>query len=188
MDGKPLRLRRPIDAMNAGISYVPENRAADAAFLDLEVFHNIAAASIPRYWQRFRIASRKMRRDGRKAMSEFLVKAPAEDVLLSTLSGGNQQKVIVARWLRREPIVLLLDEPTQGVDVGARAEIYTLLRRAVAGGASAIIVASDLEELSHVCDRALVMRNGRLVAEVPREEMSAELLTQLAYKQGEDQP
>jgi ribose transport system ATP-binding protein len=100
---------------------------------------------------------------------------------LNTLSGGNQQKVIMARWLRREPRLLLLDEPTQGVDVGARADIYRAVRDAVAKGASALVVASDFEELAHVVDRAIVLRDGRVVAQVTREHLNAHRLTELSY-------
>jgi ribose transport system ATP-binding protein len=109
------------------------------------------------------------------------VKAASPDVPLSSLSGGNQQKVILARWLRREPRVLLLDEPTQGVDVGARAEIYQLVRAAVEGGAAVLVVSSDPEELVGVCDRVVVLAGGRLVADVPKTELDAARLTDLAY-------
>jgi ribose transport system ATP-binding protein len=87
----------------------------------------------------------------------------------------------MARWMRRSPRLLLLDEPTQGVDVGARADIYNLIRDAVAKGASALIVASDFEELSHVVDRAIVLRNGRVVADVPRDQLNPHRLTELSY-------
>jgi ribose transport system ATP-binding protein len=177
-----MRPRRPADAMAAGIAFVPENRAEDAAMVDMSVNANISAATVANYWSWKRpwIASRRMRKDAEGSMEEFLVKAASEEALLSTLSGGNQQKVVLARWLRRDPRLLLLDEPTQGVDVGARAEIYALVRDAVAAGASALIVASDFEELAHVCDRVLVLSRGRITGEVRPPQLDADYLMQAA--------
>ncbi|MCW2608709.1 MAG: hypothetical protein JWO60_3402, partial [Frankiales bacterium] len=97
---------------------------------------------------------------------------------VETLSGGNAQKVVLARWLRRKPKVLLLDEPTQGVDIGARAEIYALVREATRNGTSVVLVASDPEEMAHACDRVLVLRNGRIAADV-RTPLEAHRLTEL---------
>jgi ribose transport system ATP-binding protein len=183
-DDEPLRVRRPADAMAAGIAFVPENRAEDAAMVEMSVDANISAATVRDYWSWRRpwISSRRMRRDARASMDEFLVKAASEESLLSTLSGGNQQKVILARWLRRHPRLLLLDEPTQGVDVGARAEIYGLIRDAVAEGASALIVASDFEELTHVCDRVLVLAGGRVTGEVRPPHLTADFLMAAANR------
>lgn len=182
LDGKPIRLRRPSDAMAAGVAFVPENRAEDAAMIDMSVNANISAASFRNYWSWRRpwIARRRMRVEAKESMGEFLVKAASEESLLATLSGGNQQKVVLARWLRRSPGLLLLDEPTQGVDVGARGEIYALVRKAVSEGASAIIVASDFEELAHVCDRVLVLSRGRVTGEVRPPHLNADYLMQAA--------
>jgi ribose transport system ATP-binding protein len=168
------------DAMALGVAYVPENRIVDAAFPDLPVYENISVASLPKYWTRGKIANRRLRSDARVAMQEFLVKAASGDVMFSTLSGGNQQKVILARWLTRKPSLLLLDEPTQGVDVGARSEIYSLVRKAVADGASALLVASDFEELAHVADRVIVLNGGRIAGEVNPPDLTAERLMQVA--------
>jgi ribose transport system ATP-binding protein len=178
VEGQGVRLSRPADAMKVGIAMVPENRAEDAAMQDLSVNANVSVATVDGYWSWKRpwIASRRMRRDAESSMQEFLVKAASDDALLSTLSGGNQQKVVLARWLRRKPRLLLLDEPTQGVDVGARAEIYGLVKAAVAEGASALIVASDFEELAHVSDRVLILAGGRLAGEVRPPDLSAESL------------
>jgi ribose transport system ATP-binding protein len=126
---------------------------------------------------------RTMRKDGNQLASDYGVKTASVSSPLNTLSGGNQQKVIMARWLRREPTLLLLDEPTQGVDVGARADIYSVIRNAVANGAAAVIVASDFEELAHVVDRAIVLREGRVVAEVAPADLTAHRLIELSYAQ-----
>jgi ribose transport system ATP-binding protein len=180
LEGEPLRLRRASDAMNVGFAFVPENRAEDAAMLDMSVNANVSAASVGDYWSWRRpwIASRRMQRDAEQSISEFLVKTASDQSLLSSLSGGNQQKVILARWLRSGPRLLLLDEPTQGVDIGARAEIYGLIRDAVSGGASALIVASDFEELAQISDRVLILSAGRLAGEIKPPHITAENLMQ----------
>ncbi len=184
LEGEAMKLRRPSDAMAAGVAFVPENRAEDAAMADLSVSWNVSSATVSNYWSWKRpwIASRRMRRDAERSIEEFLVKTASDDSLMSSLSGGNQQKVILARWLCRDPRLLLLDEPTQGVDVGARAEIYGLIRNAVAAGASALIVASDFEELAHVADRVLVLAQGRIVGEVNPPDLTVERLMQVANK------
>ncbi len=184
LEGKPVNLRRPSDAMAAGLAFVPENRAEDAAMADLSVSWNVSSATVSDYWSWNRpwIASRRMRRDADRSIEEFLVKTASDESLMSSLSGGNQQKVVLARWLCREPRILLLDEPTQGVDIGARSEIYGLIRSAVTEGASALIVASDFEELAHVADRVLVLSQGRIVGEVKPPDLTAEKLMQVANK------
>jgi ribose transport system ATP-binding protein len=179
--GKPYRPRSPLDAMRRGVAYIPEDRAAAAAFLDMGIDQNLSIARLNEYWRGVRLSSRRERSHARDAITAFGIRASSERAPLSTLSGGNQQKVILARWLRRNPRLLLLDEPTQGVDVGARAEIYELIRQAVEGGASAIVVSSDFEELAHVCDRVVVLRGGAIVAEVVPPELDSHRLTQLAY-------
>jgi ribose transport system ATP-binding protein len=100
---------------------------------------------------------------------------------MGTLSGGNQQKAILARWLSRRPRILLLDDPTQGVDVGARADIYSLIRQSVAEGCSAILVTSDFEELAHLSDRVVVLVNGQITSELHSPDIDAARLTELAF-------
>jgi ribose transport system ATP-binding protein len=181
MNGRPVRFAHPKDAMEAGIAYVPEDRPADAAFADLSVRENLSAADVSQYFRGLRLRHRVERSDAQRSIRDFLVKTPTDAAPMATLSGGNQQKVILARWLRLKPSILLLDEPTQGVDVNARAEIYTLVRAAVEAGAAVIVVTSDFDELAHVCDRALVLRQGRVVAELLPPHITSDRLTELAY-------
>jgi ribose transport system ATP-binding protein len=182
--GSPVSFRRPIDAISAGVVMVPENRLQDAAFADLSVDMNGAMSVIGRYWNGGRLRSGRIRSDGRDLIGEFGVKASSGRAPMSSLSGGNQQKVVMARWMRRAPRVLLLDEPTQGVDVGARADIYGLVRAATDAGAGAIVVASDFEELALVADRVIVLRRGRVVAEVTGSDITAHRLTELSIADG----
>jgi ribose transport system ATP-binding protein len=170
----------PHQAMAAGIAFVPEDRQRDAAFAELSVGENLAVTVIPQYWRGGFLRSGRERRDAADLFDQFLITAQSEEAPLSSLSGGNQQKVGLARWLRRLPRLLLLDEPTQGVDVGARAEIYDLVHRAVSDGAAALIASSDFEELAQVCDRVLVLWKGRVVAELASEALSAETITRAA--------
>jgi ribose transport system ATP-binding protein len=182
LEGERYAPKRPLDAMRAGIALVPEDRAGDAAFTDLSLAANVSMANVSDYWKAGVLRDRRMRRDARALMAEHFVKFGTADAPLQTLSGGNQQKVILARWLRRRPRLMLLDEPTQGVDVGARTEIYGLVRRAVADGASAIVVASDVEELSHVCDRVLFLAHGSINGELSAGALQPDRLIQKIFQ------
>jgi ribose transport system ATP-binding protein len=181
--GKPVSFRSIGAAMRAGVAYVPEDRAADAAFEDLTVTDNIAAARVRHYFRGGWLGNRAANRDARDCIGRFGIRAESERQLMSTLSGGNQQKAVLARWLECQPAVLLLDEPTQGVDVGARSDIYQLVNEAVAQGCAVIVVTSDFEELSHVSHRVLVLAAGRCVAEVRPPNLDAVRLTQLSFAQ-----
>ena len=128
LDGTPVCFRTPKDGLNAGLAFVPEDRGGDAVFSDMSVLANLSASVVGSYWSAGRFRKRRERSDGGAVVDAFRVRTQTLDQPLSTLSGGNQQKVVLARWLRRSPRLLLLDEPTQGVDVGARADIYELIR------------------------------------------------------------
>jgi len=180
LEGKEVRFKRARDAMAAGVAFVPEDRV-DSVFIDETVTENIFATDISRYWKKGTLRRGMMRSYARQLVETFSIKTNSESNLLATLSGGNQQKVIVSRWLKREPRLLLLDEPTQGVDVGARADIYRFVKDAVANGAAALVVASDFEELAHVVDRAVVLQEGHIAAEIDREHLSAGVLMELIY-------
>lgn len=181
LDGGSVSVSSTRQAMRAGIAYIPEDRASDACFGELSVAENLAMATASRHFRRGYIDRRREASAHRQLMADYRVKAASPKAPLATLSGGNQQKVILARWLRREPRLLLLDEPTQGVDVGARAEIWQLVRAAVDRGACALVVTSDLEEMATFCDRALVMRSGRIVGEVAPDEMTDHNLQRYAF-------
>jgi ribose transport system ATP-binding protein len=178
VDGHEVRFKDVDEAMVAGLAFVPEDRW-ESAFGDLNVRENLSAADIGQYWKLLRFHHRAEARDARRSIGEFSIKASNDSQSFATLSGGNQQKVILARWLRRRPKLLLLDEPTQGVDINARSEIYGMIRKAVGRGTSVIVVTSDLEELARVVDRAVVLRDGHIVAEVRPPELSPARLTEL---------
>jgi ribose transport system ATP-binding protein len=177
--GAVVQFGSPADGMRSGVAYVPEDRATEAAFADLDVNENLWLATSGEYFRRGRLRHAAERESSKGLISEYLIKAESERAPLSSLSGGNQQKVVLARWLRRSPRLLLLDEPTQGVDIGARLEIWDIVRVAVDGGMGAVVVSSDLEELSRVCDRVLIMRQGCVVGEVKGDAMGQKELEHL---------
>jgi len=180
VDGELRPVHSPPAAMAAGLAYVPEDRQKDAAFPELSVGENLSLTVVPDYWHRGVLNRRRERRDALGLFDSFLITAASEEAPLRSLSGGNQQKVVLARWLRRAPRILLLDEPTQGVDVGARAEIYELVHRAVAAGAAALVASSDFEELARLCDRVIVLRKGAAVAELTGEGLDADRIARVA--------
>ena len=187
LDGRAFTPSSASDAMAAGVAYVPEDREIDAVFPDLSLRLNLSAADITRYSRLGRIRRRYERAEAAASMTAFCVRASGTEALMSSLSGGNQQKVILARWLRRKPRLLLLDEPTQGVDVGARADAYRLIRTAVDEGAAAILVSSDFEELAEMSDRVVILCDGRVTAEIRGSNITRHRLTELVFLAGEAQ-
>jgi ribose transport system ATP-binding protein len=181
LDGRPLSPHSVSRAIKAGLSYVPEDRASQAAFLNLGIPENLSASDPSHYFRRLRFRHRTERSDAAATIARFGIRAPAVRAPLSALSGGNQQKVMLARWLQRTPRVLLLDEPTQGVDVGARADIYSHIRQAVAGGAGAIVASSDFDELLLLANRVLVLGGGRVVADAPAASIDRHWLAERVY-------
>ncbi len=181
VDGTPLQGGSIAAAMRAGVAYVPEDRGADAAFPDLSVRENLSMAHLTRYRRAVGYAHGTERSDARADISRFGIRSAGDTALLSSLSGGNQQKVILARWLRRRPKVLLLDEPTQGVDVGARVDVWAAIGDAVQSGVAVVVASSDFEELATVADRVLVLRDGRVVTELTGEGLDPHRVTQAVY-------
>ncbi|WP_347350589.1 sugar ABC transporter ATP-binding protein [Intrasporangium sp.] len=169
-----VELTSPADGIRHGIAFVPENRPKDAVFPDLSVAENLTIGHLRPFVSLGSVRHRAVRRAGREAIVEYSVKAASEQVPIGSLSGGNQQKISVARWLATPPTVLLLDEPTQGVDVGARSEIWDIVRQAAAQGTAVLVVSSDLEELVYLSHRLVIMRDGRLVGSLASQGLSPE--------------
>ena len=183
LHGRDANFRTMDQAIDAGVVLIPEDRSRSAAFLDMSVDENLNVSVLGRYWKGLGFRRTQMRVDAGALLTKFRIKAPSGAAYMRTLSGGNQQKTIIARWLRLDTRLLLLDEPSQGVDVGARADIYAAVRSVTAAGGAAIVVTSDLEELAQFVDRAIVLRNGRLIAHVPNEELTAYRLNELVHMQ-----
>jgi ABC-type sugar transport system ATPase subunit len=178
VDGRAVRFRSPRDAARAGVVLVPEDRQRQGLCFNLSVRHNLL---LPRA-EAFRHLV--IRRDEREAASALLktwrIRAASIDALPDALSGGNQQKVVVAKWLALRPRVLLLDEPTKGVDVAAKFEIHALIREAAAGGAACLVVSSDLPEILALADRIVVIREGRVRGELSAASADEESVMRLA--------
>jgi ribose transport system ATP-binding protein len=153
------------------VGLAPEERKSQGLLLDQAVYRNITVSSLPRF-SRFGMLDRRAERRRAQVLTESLdVRPQGVDRMVRLLSGGNQQKVVLARWLLRECRVLLLDEPTRGVDVGARSEIYTLVRSLADSGVAVVVVSSEVEEVLGLADRVLVVREGRIVHEGPATEL-----------------
>lgn len=172
------------DAMHHGVAYIPEDRAQHGLFHGMSVYENLSIVTTTDYWKLGRLDRRSEHRDAKGLMKQFAVRAPSGGAPVGALSGGNQQKVVLARWLRRPIKLLLLDEPTQGVDVGARADIFKAVNRAAQEGSAVLMVSSELEELTLVCDRILIMSKGSIVNEVDNEELDVVELEQIVHQGG----
>ncbi|WP_322779592.1 sugar ABC transporter ATP-binding protein [Frankia sp. Cas4] len=178
--GKAVPQLRPDLAMRSGMGLVPAERHANAAFLDADLQENVVVASPTAFSRRGLLRRGSERSDVARWLDRLNVAPAGAERAMSTLSGGNQQKVVLARWLRREPRVLVLDEPTQGVDIGAKAEIHALVDRAAADGAAVVVVSTDHDELARLCGRVLVLAGGRVVDELHRADLHADRITAAA--------
>jgi ABC-type sugar transport system ATPase subunit len=163
--GAVVRLRNPRQAARAGIALVPEERQRQGLFFNLSVRHNLMLPARTAEG-RTTIAGADERRESDELLAAWRIKAASRDVAPDSLSGGNQQKVVLAKWLATRPKVLLLDEPTKGVDVGAKFEIHEIIRRQAAQGLACLVVSSDLPEVLALCHRILVMHEGHMQGEV----------------------
>jgi ribose transport system ATP-binding protein len=181
LGGRPFRPAAPSEAIGAGVAYLPPDRAIEAEFPAMSLRANLTAGGIARYFRGRRLRHDAERSDARTLIKRFFIRATSTEQTMSTLSGGNQQKTVLARCLRDRPKLLLLDEPTQGVDVHARVEIHKLLREAAQEGTTIVVVSSDFEELAALCDRVVAMVRGRIVGEVRPPALDSHRLTELAH-------
>ncbi len=181
LDGEHIRVRTPRDAIRAGFALVPEDRKAEGLILPFALSQNVALSTLHRLaWLRTFMSPKRISALARKAVADLRIRTPGVHQAVRNLSGGNQQKVVLARAMTTGPRVFLLDEPTRGIDIGAKVEVYTLIGRLAAGGAGILVVSSELLELLGVCDRILVVRTGRIVGEVERRDFSQERVIALA--------
>src|SRR4029450_10716001 len=165
MEGKPLRTGHPRAAIRRGLGLAPEDRKSQALVLDWGQVKNVTVSDLARF-SRVLLDVRREREAARKQLRALKTVPDDPDRVVRLLSGGNQQKVVLARWLLRQWRVLLLGQPPRGVDVATKAEIYRIISELAAAGLGVLVVSSELEELAHICTRVLVMREGEIVAEV----------------------
>ncbi len=182
LDGKPCRNKSAQDSIKRGFALLTEERRATGIFSILDIKENTVISSLKKHRRGIYLSDKSMRRDTQWSIDAMRTKTPSQDTKIRALSGGNQQKVIIGRWLLTKPEVLLLDEPTRGIDVGAKYEIYQLILDLANQGKTVLMVSSEMPELLGVCDRILVMSGGRLAGEVDARQTTQEEIMTLAAK------
>ncbi len=188
--GRELRLRTPRDAVDAGIALVPEDRRNEGLLTQFGVRFNVTLASLFRHRRgRLPVPSKASERQAvADSVERLRVSAGDPERPVALLSGGNQQKVVIAKWLERDPDVLIFDEPTQGIDVEAKAEALGLARALAARGRAVLLIASDFSELVSTCDRVVVLREGRIVGELRDQQVSDRRIVDLCYREPDSAP
>jgi ribose transport system ATP-binding protein len=175
-DGKAVSRLSPREMRRRGAGLVPEDRLQDAIFGGSSVRENMTAGKVGQFFDRLHLSRMAEMRAVGEDVSRYSVKTVSTETLIEGLSGGNQQKVVIGRWLRNRPKLLLLDEPTQGIDIGAREDIYALINEAASEGSGFLMVSSEFEELVRLCNRVLILAHGEIVAERKRPLNSHDLL------------
>ena len=180
VNGEKVDIRTPHEAVKHGICYLSEDRKQYGLLLIKSVAENTALSSIDKYTKFGWINDRKIREDAEVVNKALRTKTPSMDQLLKNLSGGNQQKVIIARWLMKNSDIFIFDEPTRGIDVGAKSEMYELMEKLVKGGKSVIMISSELAEIQRLSDRVIVMCEGRKTAELDIQDADQEVIMKYA--------
>lgn len=180
LDGKSIKISSPQDAIAQGIYLIPEDRRRSGLILDVPIRENITLPALSRYASAGLIESDKERKVASEMCSKLNIKAPSIEAKAGNLSGGNQQKVVLAKWLSLNPKVLIFDEPTRGIDVGAKAEIYQLMRRLAESGVAIMMISSDMAEILGESDRVAVMHEGAITGILERDQCGEEAIMRLA--------
>lgn len=174
VNGRPVAIRKPVDAIRAGIALVTEDRKDEGLLLNLSVKDNISLPNLKDVSSFGFVSRSKETGISERLISQLLIKTPNGEQKVGSLSGGNQQKVVIGKWLETNPQVFILDEPTRGVDIGAKKEIYDLMNQLVSRGVAILMISSELPEVLGMSDRILVMHEGRIAGEFARGEATQE--------------
>ncbi len=180
LKGESVNIREPADAIKHGIAFVTEDRKLTGIFPDLSIKDNIIMPDVDNYLKNGLLNRKKIKENCQSQREAIAIKTPTLDQLIKNLSGGNQQKVLISRWLLTTPEILILDEPTRGIDVGAKSEIHRLIGELAKMGKSIIMVSSEMPEILSISDRIIVMHEGELSGEISRDEATQEKILQLA--------
>ena len=180
LKGKPLVIKKPEDAINAGIGFVTENRKSEGLILEFSIMRNLALPSVDSFAKKTVINFRDLTALASEMATKLGVKAADLDLEAGALSGGNQQKVVIAKWVGMKPDIIIMDEPTRGIDVGAKRDIYELMNELTAEGVSIIMVSSELPEVLGMSDRIMVIHEGRIAGELLHDEADQEKIMSLA--------
>ncbi|MBZ5752431.1 sugar ABC transporter ATP-binding protein [Metabacillus rhizolycopersici] len=182
VDGKTVNIKSPIDAIENGIAHVPESRKEQGLFLSMSVKENLLMAELKKHSKSGIVRWKQVNASADQFIKDLNIKIASPEQQVSNLSGGNQQKVVIAKWLSIAPKVLLLDEPTRGVDIGAKTEIHKIVSKLADEGLAVLVISSELPEVLGISDRILVMCEGRLTGELSREEATQEKIMYLATR------
>jgi rhamnose transport system ATP-binding protein len=180
INGKPVSIATPAEAIANGISYVPEDRQVQGAILPMGVRENTTLASLPKHVSKGLLSRDSERKSTRELGQALQVKASSWEQRIGNLSGGNQQKVVIAKWLAANPAILILDEPTKGIDIGSKAAVHELMSKLASEGLAIILVSSELPEVMGMADNIIVMQEGRIVARFARGEATREQIVSAA--------
>ena len=185
LNGKPLNCSTPHDAIRQGVVMVPEDRKLQGIIPRMSVGRNVSIGSLDQISNKFGVVNAKREEQiGIEGKANFNIKTPNLEKPIVELSGGNQQKAIVARWMSTNPKVLILDEPTKGIDVGAKSEFYNMICEFAKKGLAVILISSELPEVIGLSDRIIVMKGRRIVGEIPAKEATEEKLLGMAMMEG----
>ena len=174
LDGTAVSFASPSAAMDAGVAYLPEDRHQEGLVLDFSIAQNVTLPILPRLFPRFLVNGATERAVASEYTDEFSVKMTGVEQMAGALSGGNQQKVVLAKWLATKPRLLILDEPTRGIDIGAKVEVHRIISELAASGLGIILISSDLPEVLAMSDRIIVLHEGRITAEIGRGDATEE--------------
>ena len=182
VEGQKVQIKSPVDALKYGIALVPESRKEEGLYKVQSVRFNSTIEVLSQFIKSLHVNAKKEEEITQKYIDMMATKTPSQEQVIGNLSGGNQQKVMIGRWLATDPKILILDEPTRGVDVGAKAEIYTIMNDLVKQGMSIIMISSELPEIINMSDRVYVMNDGRVTGCLDHESVTQESIMQLAAK------
>ena len=182
LKGEKVEFKKPADAIKSGIAYVTEDRKGEGLVLSMSIAHNITLPSMKELSRKIFIKQKEEKDRVRKEIADLKVKTTSPNLAVKNLSGGNQQKVVLAKWMLKNPDVIIFDEPTRGIDVGAKAEIYKLMNDFVAQGKAIIMISSEMPEAMGMSDRILVLSNHKMSGELSRNEFNQKSLMKLAMQ------
>lgn len=182
LDEKKITIKSPSDSIKRGIAYIPEDRRSEGLVLIKDVKFNMGLVSIPDYVKNLHVRDKEWDDMVEKMRKKFSIKFSSSSQKTGDLSGGNQQKIVLSKWLSRNPGIIIMDEPTRGIDVGAKAEIYSAINDLARENKSIIIVSSELEEIINICDRCYVMHEGKITGELDKKEFFQESIMKYAVQ------
>ena len=180
LDGKSLEIKNPKDAIRNGIAYVSEDRRGEGLILKNDVKFNMGLVCLKDFVKGIRVKNKEWNSMVEEYRKKFSIKITSSKQLTGNLSGGNQQKVVLSKWLANNPRVIILEEPTRGIDVAAKAEIYAIIDALAASGVCIIMISSELPEIINMCNRCYVMCEGKITGEISENEFSQETMMKLA--------